>query len=86
MNYGTILAVDEIGNDYEKQVSMDTIDNVLVVSVGSSNYQFNDLIKPKPNNFGDRFYLDIRGKNKPHKGHAVWCSNDELIKLITGRK
>lgn len=86
MDYGTITAVDEIGNNYEKQVSMYLVNAMLVVLIGNSRYRFNDLIKPKPTGFGDRFYLDVRGKDLNHNDSPVWCSNDELVNILIGKK
>lgn len=83
----TITAIDEANNTYDKQVSLDVIDDIVCIVIDNAVWRFEDIIKlPKNHSMNpisnNRFYLDISGRN--HSGYPVWCSSNELLKLTTG--
>lgn len=82
--YGPVIARDEVGNTFTKDVSFRDGQYGVIVSLGFPvEYYVEDLLAHPPQD-GDKLWLDAMGRN--HKGSPVWCSFAEVINIYHAYK
>jgi hypothetical protein len=73
-----IIATDEAGNTFSKEVSLSKREHGLVVSLGSPcSWYLNDIKIPPIN---DKMYIDAAGRN--HRSYPVYISYEKLMAIV----